>query len=180
MSFLVGLVFERFPRIPTHKRMLTLLQLFFQVSGIGPFQGQATHFLRHVPERIPYALDRYHNETRRLYSVLEKQLSQKIKGYIVGDKFTIVDIAFWSLAATTPWAGLDLDEFPAVKEWYERLLQRPSIREGMNVPEPHGVIALAGDKDGELTKKFEEFHRKWVIDGMGIDARALEVQSKRK
>ncbi|KAJ5200969.1 hypothetical protein N7449_005772 [Penicillium cf. viridicatum] len=154
--------------------------LFFQVSGLGPFQGQATHFLRHVPERIPYALDRYHNETRRLYSVLEKQLSQKTKGYIVGDKFTIVDIAFWSLAATTPWAGLDLDEFPAVKEWYERLLQRPSIRKGMNVPEPHGVIALAGDKDGELTKKFEEFHRKWVIDGMKIDAHAVEVQSKRK
>ncbi|KAF7588403.1 hypothetical protein BBP40_005732 [Aspergillus hancockii] len=146
--------------------------LFFQVSGVGPFQGQATHFLRHAPEKIPYALDRYRNESRRLYSVLETQLA-KNKGYIVGDKFTIVDIAFWSLAATAPWAGLDLSEFPAVQEWYERLLKRPSIARGMNVPEPHGVLALANDQNGELTKKYEEFHRKWVMEGMKSDVQKL-------
>ncbi|KAJ5736650.1 uncharacterized protein N7483_001775 [Penicillium malachiteum] len=152
--------------------------LFFQVGGVGPFQGQATHFLRHVPEKIPYALDRYHNESRRLYSVLEKQLSNNNGGYIVGDKFTIVDIAFWSLAATAPWAGLDLGEFPAVQAWYTRLLTRPSIQNGMNVPEPHGVVALAEDKDGQLTKKFEQFHREWVMDGMKSDAQKLEACKK--
>ncbi|PWY86723.1 putative glutathione S-transferase [Aspergillus heteromorphus CBS 117.55] len=154
--------------------------LFFQTSGIGPFQGQATHFLRHVPERIPYAVDRYHNESRRLYSVLEKQLAPKRGGYIVGEKFTIVDIAFWCLAATAPWAGLDLGEFPAVREWYERILQRPGVRRGMNVPEPHGVVALMGDESGEKEKELEEFHRRWVMGGMQEDARVLDLQRGRQ
>lgn len=131
-----------------------------------------------MPEKIPYALDRYHTESRRLYSVLEKQLSKKNKGYIVGDKFTIVDIAFWSLAVTAPWAGLDLSEFPAVQEWYERLLKRPSISRGINIPEPHGVIALVSDKTGEQTKKFEEFHRQWVMDGMKTDRQTLDTRKE--
>ncbi|RAH79706.1 putative glutathione S-transferase [Aspergillus japonicus CBS 114.51] len=114
--------------------------------------------------RIPYALDRYHNESRRLYS-----------GFIVGDKCTIVAIALWSIAATTPWAGVDLSEFPAVQEWYEWILQRPSAVREMNMPEPHGAIALEGDQTGIKIRGFEEFHRPWVMDGMKEDAKTLDA-----
>lgn len=140
-------------------------------------QGQMTHFNRHVPERIPYPVERYTNETRRLYTVLEKQLSTAKSGYILA-KFTIVDIVFWSMVAAAGWAGVDLDEFPAVSEWYSRLLSRPSIAKGMNVPEMHPVQALMNDKTGEKAKQFEEYSRSWVLLGMRKDAEALKCQDQ--
>lgn len=141
-------------------------------------QGQVTHFLRHVSEDIPYAIARYKNESRRLYSILDTQLAKKSHGYIVGDKFTIVDIAFWPLVAVAPWSGIELGEFPAVEEWYNRLLQRPSIARGMNVPEEHGVTKMVKDVSGEETEKLEKFHREWVVKGMKLDAEQLEERKK--
>jgi glutathione S-transferase len=136
-------------------------------------QGQMTHFIRHVREKIPYAIERYSNETRRLYSVLEVQLSASSSGFVLS-KFTIVDIVFWSMVAASGWAGVDLDEFPTVRLWYERLLSRPGIAKGMNVPEPHPIQVLMDDKTGEKAKQFEEYSRSWVLSGMRKDAEALK------
>lgn len=136
-------------------------------------QGQMTHFNRHVREKIPYAIERYTNETRRLYSVLEKQLSKSSSVFILS-KFTIVDIVFWSMVAASGWAGVDLEEFPTVRGWYEKLLRRPSIAKGMNVPEPHPIQVLMDDKTGEMAKKFEEYSRSWVLSGMRKDAEELQ------
>jgi glutathione S-transferase len=73
-------------------------KLFFLNAGVGPMQGQANHFGRYAPERIQYGIDRYVNETRRLYSVLETQLQKSTSGYLVGDKCTIADIAHWGVS----------------------------------------------------------------------------------
>lgn len=135
-------------------------------------QGQMTHFNRHVPEKIPYAINRYTNETRRLYKVLETQLTSSKSGYVLS-KFTIVDIVYWSMVAASGWAGVDLNEFPAVSEWYRRLLDRPSVAKGMNVPEIHPVQALMDDKTGEKAKQFENYSRSWVLLGMRKDEEAL-------
>ena len=113
--------------------------------GLGPMQGQMMHFKRHVRKPIPHAIDRYTTETRRLYSVLEKQLASSSSGYIIS-KFMIVDIVFWSMVAASGWAGIDLDEYPATSIWYSMLLKRPSVGKGMNVPEPHPIQVLMDDK----------------------------------
>lgn len=135
-------------------------------------QGQATHFTRHVPTKIEYAIVRYHNETERLYSVLETKLASSSSGFLVGNHLTIADIAHWCLVSAAGWAGIDLDKFPHVKAWYERLLARPAFEKGMNVPEPHPVRALM--KNPELEADFVEYSRKWVMDGMAEDAKALK------
>jgi glutathione S-transferase len=69
------------------------MQLFFLNAGVGPMQGQANHFVRYAPERIEYGMNRYKNETRRLYGVLNTHLEKSTSGYLVGDKCTIADIA---------------------------------------------------------------------------------------
>ena len=138
-------------------------------------QGQMTHFNRHVREQIPYAIERYSNETRRLYAVLEKKLSTSNSHFILS-KFTIVDIVFWSMVAAAGWAGVSLQEFPATREWYERLLSRPSIAKGMNVPEPHPIQVLLDDKTGQKAREFEDYSRSWVLAGMQKDAEALQKE----
>jgi glutathione S-transferase len=95
---------------------------------------------------MEYPIARYTNKTRRICSILEQKLRNSDSGFIVGNKFTIVDIAIWSLVAAAAWAGIDIVEFPLVKAYYERLLTRPSIERGMNAPEIHPVRALVNDQ----------------------------------
>jgi len=73
--------------------------LHWQMGGLGPMQGQANHFARYAPEKIQYGIDRYQNETKRLYGVLEKQLEKSESGYLVGDRITIADLACWGWVA---------------------------------------------------------------------------------
>lgn len=136
-------------------------------------QGQVTHFTRHAPEKIPYAIDRYHNEVRRLYLVLETRLASCSSGFLVGDKLTIADIANWGLVAAAGWAGIDLNELPYVKDWYGKLLARPAFQRGMDVPEPHPVRALMVNP--ELEQDFVDYSRTWVMHGMAEDAKAVHT-----
>lgn len=82
-------------------------------------------------------MKRYTNETRRLYSVLNTQLENSTSGYLVGDKCTIADIAHWGWIAAAFWAGVDINEFPALKAWDDRMLARPGVEKGRHVPDPH-------------------------------------------
>src|ERR1700728_4626452 len=100
-------------------------------------QGQANHFNRYAPERIEYGVNLYVNETRRLYGVLDKHLQTSTSGYLVGDKCTIADIAHWGWVTAAFWAGVDIDEFPALKAWEERMLARPGVENGRHVPDPN-------------------------------------------
>lgn len=132
-------------------------------------QGQANHFSRYAPEKIEYGINRYQNETRRLYGVLEKHLTDSKADYLVGNKCTIADIAHWGWITAAGWAGVDLDEFPNLKAWDERMLARPGVEKGRHVPEPHKIRELLKDK--EAAERAAEESRKWVQKGMQEDAK---------
>jgi GST-like protein len=107
--------------------------LMFQMGGIGPMQGQANVFYRYAPEPIPYAIERYQKETRRLYEVLERRLAGR--DYLVGD-YSIADIASFTWVSTHEWSGVSVDGLDHVGRWLERIEARPAVQRGLMVPEP--------------------------------------------
>lgn len=143
--------------------------LFFLNAGVGPMQGQANHFHRYAPEKIDYGVQRYQNETRRLYGVLDKHLAGSTSGYLVGSKCTIADIAHWGWVTAAGWAGVELDEFPHLKEWEERMMARPAVEKGRHVPDRHRIKEML--KDREATERHAAESRKWVQQGMKDDAK---------
>lgn len=143
--------------------------LFFMNAGVGPMQGQANHFSRYAPEKIEYGINRYTNEARRLYGVLEKHLADGNKEYLVGNKCTIADIAHWGWITSAGWSGVDLDEFPHLKAWDERMLQRPGVEKGRHVPSRHAIKDLLKDP-AKMEEKAKEA-REWVQKGMKDDAK---------
>ena len=143
--------------------------LFFQHGGLGPMQGQANHFFRYAPEKIPYGINRYQNETRRLYGVVEKHLVETGSQYLVGDKCTIADIACWGWVEAGPWAGVELDDFPKLKEWDERMLKRPGVEKGRHVPDPHRIREMMKDK--EAVERHARESAKWIQQGQSEDAK---------
>jgi len=104
--------------------------LMFQMGGIGPMLGQAHHFRRYAPEQIQYAIDRYTNEARRLYNVLDKQLGRN--QYVAGD-YSIADIAIYPWLIPHKWQGMELEDFPNVKRWFDAIAARPAVQRGIAV-----------------------------------------------
>ncbi len=117
----------------TKARSQVIQWLIFQMGGIGPMQGQANVFARYAPEPIPYAIERYQKETRRLYEVLNRRL--KGCDYLVGD-YSIADIASFTWVRTHDWSGVSLDGLDHVQKWLERIEARPAVQRGLIVPEP--------------------------------------------
>jgi len=113
-------------------RIDVLQWLMFQMGNIGPMLGQAHHFLRFAKERVPYAVQRYGEEARRLYGVLERRLQER--EWIAGDDYSIADIATYPWIARHPWQEIALAEYPAVQGWFERIGGRPAVQRGMEVP----------------------------------------------
>ncbi len=105
--------------------------LMFQMGGIGPMFGQTHHFLRAAPQPVPYAIERYTTETRRLYKVLNQQLAGR--DFIAGD-YSVADIATYPWVARHEWHQVNLADFPAVRDWFDRVGQRPAVQRGMAVP----------------------------------------------
>jgi len=105
--------------------------LMFQMAGVGPMQGQANVFFRYFPEKLQPAIDRYQNETRRLYTVLDTQLSRG--EYLAGD-YSIADIANWSWVRIHDWSGVSVDGLPNLQRWLAAIEQRPAARKGITVP----------------------------------------------
>ena len=114
------------------ERYATLQWLMFQMGGVGPMFGQAHHFRRAAPEPIPYAIERYTKEAKRLYGVMDRRLAAS--PYLAGPAYTIADIATYPWVARYEWHKVDLAEFPNVKRWYDELGQRPAVQRGMAVP----------------------------------------------
>ncbi|GMU02704.1 glutathione S-transferase N-terminal domain-containing protein [Corallococcus caeni] len=107
--------------------------LMFQMAGVGPMQGQANVFFRYFPEKLQPAIDRYQNETRRLYTVLESRL--KDHEYLAGD-YSIADIANWAWVRSHDWAGVSVDGLPGVQRWLAAIENRPASQRGLDVPTP--------------------------------------------
>jgi GST-like protein len=102
------------------------------MGGVGPFFGQAHHFLRYAPEPIPYAMERYRKETRRLYGVMDGELAKR--AYLAGEAYTIADIATYPWVARHEWHQVELGDFPHVKRWFDAISARPAVQRGMKVP----------------------------------------------
>lgn len=110
-------------------RATTLSWLTWQVAGLGPMGGQASHFLRYAPAGPDYAVERYTKEVTRLLTVLEKRLEKC--AYVGGDDYSIADMAIWPGRASAFVMGLGLDEWPAMRGWFERIRERPAVVRAM-------------------------------------------------
>ncbi|SHI57931.1 glutathione S-transferase family protein [Wenxinia saemankumensis] len=109
--------------------------LMWQMGGLGPMLGQVHHFAHYNPGRAPYAEARYSAEARRLYSVLDGRLDGR--DFLAGDgpgAYTIADMACWPWVSRFEWQGIDLAEYPAVRDWYLRIAERPATARGYHVP----------------------------------------------
>lgn len=120
--------------------------LFWQVGGFGPMLGQNNHFSVYAPEKIPYAIKRYSDETHRLFRVLNKQLEGQ--DYIAGD-YSIADIASIGWAQSWERYGIDKAEFPAFGAWIERMNARPAVARGLAVGKDIPSTNLAQDKEAQ-------------------------------
>lgn len=123
----------RFLPADTRERFKVLQWLFWQVGGLGPMLGQNHHFNRYAPEKIPYAINRYANETRRLYGVLDKQLDGR--AFIAGKDYTIADMACYPWIVPHEAQGMSLDEFPHLKAWFQAIHARPATKKAYEIGE---------------------------------------------
>lgn len=114
-------------------RYRVLQWLMFQMGGFGPMLGQAHHFLRYAPETLPYAQKRYHDETLRLYGVLDRQLADH--RFVAGSDYSIADIALYPWVARHEWHMVALADFPHVQRWADMMAARPAVQRGMAVPQ---------------------------------------------
>ena len=119
----------------------------FQMGGIGPMQGQANVFFRYAPEKIPYAIERYQNETARLYRVLDQRLADR--EYLAGD-YSIADIATWPWVRIHAWAGVETEGMPHLRRWLDTMAARPACIKGVQVPSP-------ADGGQDMQKWIEKF-----------------------
>ena len=121
----------RFMPSETAARYEVVQWLMFQMGGIGPMFGQVHHFKRAAKERVPYAIDRYYRECRRLYGVLDARLQGR--DHLAGE-LSIADFAALPWVFRHDWQEVALADFPNVERWYERLMARPAVRRGMDLP----------------------------------------------
>ena len=123
--------------------------LMFQMSAVGPMQGQLNVFLKYAPEKIPYAIRRYAEETKRLYSVLDERLSRV--EYIAG-KYSIADIATWPWINAYDWVRMDLEDFPNLSRWRTAVGQRPAVIKGNGIPQGPGEEETEEEKIKRIRK----------------------------
>ncbi len=115
-----------------YDRYIVLQWLMFQMGGVGPMFGQAHHFMRNAKEEVPYGIERYGNETKRLYGVMDKRLGEA--KFLAGDEYSIADIATYPWVARHEWHRVALADFPNVKRWFDAIGARPAVARGMAVP----------------------------------------------
>jgi GST-like protein len=116
----------------TDREKFTVLQwLMFQMGGVGPMLGQAHHFRIYAPEKIEYAVNRYTNEAKRLYGVIDRRLAES--AYLAGDEYTIADIATYPWLRSWKNQGIDWADYPHAKRWFDEIDARPAVMRGVEV-----------------------------------------------
>ena len=121
----------KFLPLDTAGRYAALQWLMFQMGGLGPMLGQTHHFRVYAPQQIEYAVNRYTNEAKRLYGVMDTQLGKS--AYLAGDDYTIADIAAFPWTRSWKNQGLELADYPNVKRWHEAIAARPAVQRGVEV-----------------------------------------------
>ena len=105
--------------------------LMFQMGGVGPMLGQAHHFRLYAPEKIPYAIDRYSNEAKRLYGVIDRRLSKS--RFLAGKDYSIADIATFPWLRSWENQGIVLSDYPHLEKWFNKIAERPAVQRGVKV-----------------------------------------------
>ena len=123
-------------------RYLVVQWLMFQMGSIGPMLGQAHHFRRYAPEPIAYAIDRYTNEAKRLYRVMDRRLGEA--EYLAGE-YSVADIACFPWIRPYRRQGQDLEDYPNLKRWFDAIDNRPAVQQGLQVPS--GGRSVSADMD---------------------------------
>lgn len=121
----------RFLPTALRERTSVLEWLMWQMGGLGPMLGQNGHFALYAPEKVPYAIERYAREARRLYGVLDRQLGAT--GAFVAGEYSIADMASFPWVRTHKAQGIGLDEYPNVRRWYQTLKARPAVQRGLEL-----------------------------------------------
>ncbi|MEA3112418.1 MAG: GSH-dependent disulfide-bond oxidoreductase [Caballeronia sp.] len=138
-------------------RYTTMQWLMFQMGGVGPMLGQAHHFRIYAPEKIEYAVNRYSNEAKRLYGVMDKQLG--VTRYLAGNDYSIADIATFPWTRSWKNQGIELDEFPNVRRWFDEISARPAVIRGVEVL-ASARKDLTGDKQREVLFGAQQYARR--------------------
>jgi len=112
-------------------KYIALQWLMFQMGGVGPIFGQVHHFLRAAKEKVPYAIERFTKENRRLYGVLDKRLGE---APFLAEEYSIADIATYPWVLRHEWQQVDLAGYPNVKRWFDTISARPAVQRGIRVP----------------------------------------------
>ena len=121
----------RFLPSGTRERYEVLQWLMFQMGGLGPMLGQAHHFRIYAPEKLPYAVERYTNEAKRLYGVLDRRLAKS--RYVGGAEYSIADIAVFPWLRSWKNQGIDWVDYPQLKGWFDEVAARPAVQRGVDV-----------------------------------------------
>lgn len=114
------------------ERWLATQWLMFQMGGVGPMMGQANVFFRYLPEKIPLAIERYQNECRRLFEVLDHRLGEA--EWLAGSEYSVADIANWCWVRTYKWSGVSIENLPNLRRWLDVMKERPACQKGITVP----------------------------------------------
>ena len=130
LLYLAGKTGKFLPR-SDRDRFKMLEWLMFQMGGVGPMLGQAHHFRIYAPEKIDYAVNRYTNEAKRLYGVMDRQLENH--PYIAGRQYTVADIAIFPWLRSWQNQGIDWADYPRLKDWFDRIAARPAVQRGVAV-----------------------------------------------
>ena len=146
LTYLAGKTGRFLPKSDRDKYEV-LQWLMFQMGGVGPMLGQAHHFRMYAPEKIEYAVNRYSNEAKRLYGVMDKQLAST--KFIACNQYTVADIAIYPWLRSWENQGITLTDFPYLKNWFDGIAARPAVQRGVK------VLAdlrkpLTGDKEREV------------------------------
>ncbi len=129
--------YDRFMPTDPRAKATAIEWLMWQMGGLGPMLGQVHHFVHYNPDKSDYASERYSAEAHRLYGVLDRRLEGR--DYIVDD-YSIVDMACWPWISRYEWQKIDLAQYPNVRAWYKRILQREAVQRGYHVPKNVGEI----------------------------------------
>jgi GST-like protein len=131
--------------------------VMFQMGGVGPMLGQAHHFRMYAPEKIQYAIDRYSNEAKRLYGVIDRRLAQS--EWLGGNEYSIADIATFPWLRSWQNQGVVLGEYPSLQAWFDKISERPAVQRGVK------VLAdlrrpITGDKEREVLFGKTQYERR--------------------
>ncbi len=136
----------------------TVQWLMFQMGGVGPMLGQAHHFRNYAPEKIPYAIDRYTNEASRLYGVIDRRLGES--EWLAGPDYTIADMATFPWLRSYENQGQDLDDYPKLKAWFERINARPAVERALQVLADRRRSGPIDDKQREILFGAQQYARR--------------------